>query len=104
VAREWRGNGDVLSLGAVSVVVVEIEADPRRAVAGGKEGGREKATKVCVACLGVLGVLVISVKVETAGAGVANRRGCGGTRMDRAKVVRIADSIACLSSMLADVP
>jgi hypothetical protein len=43
VESEWRGSGEgvarggnVLILGAAAVVVVEIEADARREVAGGK--------------------------------------------------------------------
>jgi hypothetical protein len=102
VAREWRRNCDVLSLGAIAVVVVEIEADARRAVAGGKRRWQRESNRGLRGLSGVIVVLVISVRVEIAGAGVANSRGCGGTRMDRAKVVRIADSAACLSSLLAD--
>jgi hypothetical protein len=46
VAREWKGIGDVLSIFSVAGFVVEVEADSRRAVAGGKNGGRDKAAEL----------------------------------------------------------
>jgi hypothetical protein len=54
-----------------------------------------------VAGLGVRGVLGIDIAVQIACTGVVHSRGCGGTRIDCAKVVRVADSMARLSSLLA---